>query len=35
MPGVYVFPGGRVDKTDRLAASVDELAADDVAETAL
>lgn len=25
MPGVYVFPGGRVDKTDRLVASADEL----------
>lgn len=25
MPGKYVFPGGRVDKTDRLMASVDEL----------
>lgn len=26
MPGKYVFPGGRVDKTDRLAQSADELA---------
>ncbi len=25
MPGKYVFPGGRVDKTDRAADSVDEL----------
>ncbi|MDX2159405.1 MAG: NUDIX hydrolase [Hyphomicrobiaceae bacterium] len=27
MPGKYVFPGGRVDKSDRVAAAADELAA--------
>jgi len=29
MPGKYVFPGGRVDKSDRIAKSADELAEHD------
>ena len=32
MPGKYVFPGGRVDKADRVAPSVDELTAADAAK---
>jgi 8-oxo-dGTP pyrophosphatase MutT (NUDIX family) len=31
MPGKYVFPGGRVDRSDRAMASVDELGAHDQA----
>ena len=32
MPGKYVFPGGRVDKTDRGADSVDELGDNETAK---
>ncbi len=32
MPGKYVFPGGRVDKEDRLATSADELRSSEVAK---
>jgi 8-oxo-dGTP pyrophosphatase MutT (NUDIX family) len=35
MPGKYVFPGGRVDKTDRLVASADELSDADTAKLLL
>jgi 8-oxo-dGTP pyrophosphatase MutT (NUDIX family) len=35
MPGKYVFPGGRVDKTDRLIASADELSLGDTARLLL
>lgn len=35
MPGKYVFPGGRVDKTDRLVASADELPAAETAKLLL
>ncbi|MEQ1616621.1 MAG: NUDIX hydrolase [Hyphomicrobiaceae bacterium] len=35
MPGKYVFPGGRVDKTDRLVASADELSATETAKLLL
>lgn len=35
MPGKYVFPGGRVDKTDRLVASADELPTTETAKLLL
>jgi 8-oxo-dGTP pyrophosphatase MutT (NUDIX family) len=35
MPGKFVFPGGRVDKTDRLIASADELSVADTAKLLL
>jgi 8-oxo-dGTP pyrophosphatase MutT (NUDIX family) len=35
MPGKYVFPGGRVDRTDRLVASADELSDADTAKLLL
>lgn len=35
MPGKYVFPGGRVDKEDRLAPSADELREGEVAKLLL
>lgn len=35
MPGKYVFPGGRVDKEDRFAASADELRSGEVAKLLL
>lgn len=35
MPGKYVFPGGRVDKTDRLVQSADELAPVEIAKLML
>lgn len=35
MPGKYVFPGGRVDKSDRLVASADELSSTEVGKLML